>query len=321
MWKLAIPNAAKKIFWRACHNLLPTKDNLLRRKVVNEPLCPICEKEPETVIHALWDCPAAMDVWGNSKRTFQKCAIAGGNFIQMAEYVLSRSGVEDFGFFVQLARQMWFRRNKWVNEGIFINPNDIIRQTEELAEEFKKVNMPESTNGAVENIDRKKKWEAPPHGWYKVNWDVAIDKLQQRVGVGVVIREENGQVVAAMSKTRQGTLEPTSGEAFAAYQATCLCKDLGLQHINLEGDAKQVVEAVNSLTSSWSKYGHLIDDIRRMLQSFTRWKCNFVHREANEAAHRLAKAATMDVNDKIWRNITPNCISDIVLMERFSSIL
>ena len=159
------------------------------------PLYPICEKEPETVVHALWGCPTAMDVWGNSKRTFQKCAIEGGNFMQMAEYVLSRSVVEDSGFFVQLARQVWFRRNKWVNEGIFINPNDIIRQTEELVEEFKKVNMQESTNGAVENIDREKKWEAPPHGWYKVNWDVAIDKVQQRMGVGVVIKEENWQVV------------------------------------------------------------------------------------------------------------------------------
>jgi hypothetical protein len=178
-----------------------------------------------------------------------------------------------------------------------------------------------STNGVVENNDREKKCEAPPHGWYKVNWDVAIDKVHKRVGVGVTIREKNGQVVAAMSKTRRGILEPTSGEAFAAYQAACLCKDLGLQYICLEGDAKQVVDAVNSPTSSWSRYGHLIDDIRRTLQALTRWKCNFVHREANEAAHWLTKAATTDVSDRIWRDITPNYISDIILMEHFSSIL
>ena len=55
---------SKKLFWRACHNLLPTKDNLLKQKVVNEPLCPIFEKEPEMVFHALWGCPTAMDVWG-----------------------------------------------------------------------------------------------------------------------------------------------------------------------------------------------------------------------------------------------------------------
>jgi hypothetical protein len=101
-------------------------------------LCPICEKEPETVFHALWGCPAAMDIWESSKRTIQNCAVVGRNFMQTAENVLSRCGVEDFGLFVQLARQGWFRRNKWVYEGVWSNPIVIIRNTEELAENFTK---------------------------------------------------------------------------------------------------------------------------------------------------------------------------------------
>jgi hypothetical protein len=71
LWKLPVPNAAKNFFWRACQNILPTKDNLLRKKVVNEPYCLICEMEPETVLHALWGCPAVADIWGNCKRIFQ----------------------------------------------------------------------------------------------------------------------------------------------------------------------------------------------------------------------------------------------------------
>jgi hypothetical protein len=34
-----------------------------------------------------------------------------------------------------------------------------------------------------------------------------------------------------------------------------------------------------------------------------------VCREANEAVHRLAKGATTDVNDRIWRDAPPRCIS------------
>jgi hypothetical protein len=34
--------------------------------------------------------------------------------------------------------------------------------------------------------------------------------------------------------------------------------------------------------------------------------------------HRLEKAATMDVSDRIWKDQTPNCISDIVLMEQLT---
>jgi L-rhamnose mutarotase len=47
----------------------------------------------------------------------------------------------------------------------------------------------------------------------------------------------------------------------------------------------------------------------------------FVNWEANEAAHRLAKMATTNVNNRIWRDYTPNCISDIVLMEWLASSL
>ena len=68
---------------------------------------------------------------------------------------------------------------------------------------------------------------------------MAIDKVHGRVGIGIVIREEKWKVVAAMSKTRTGLLEPTLGEAFAAYHAACLGRDLGLQNICLEGDAKE----------------------------------------------------------------------------------
>lgn len=112
IWSLPIPNAVKIFFWRACHNLLRAKDNLLRGKVVKDPFCPICEREPETVLHAIWVCPAAMDVWGSCKRAFQKCVIESKDFIHVAEYMMSRCGNEDFALFVQVARQIWFRRNK-----------------------------------------------------------------------------------------------------------------------------------------------------------------------------------------------------------------
>lgn len=62
IWNYKIPNATKMFMWRACHNLLPTKYNLLRRGVVLDALCPICGKDDEIVKHILWNCPPAQDV-------------------------------------------------------------------------------------------------------------------------------------------------------------------------------------------------------------------------------------------------------------------
>jgi ribonuclease HI len=98
--------------------------------------------------------------------------------------------------------------------------------------------------------------------------DVAIDNSKARVGIGVILRDERGQVLAAMSKTRNGTLEPSTGEAFATSTAICFCRDIGVQRVVLEGDAKQIVDAVNSNLTSWSRFGHLIDDTRWILESF-----------------------------------------------------
>jgi ribonuclease HI len=109
-----------------------------------------------------------------------------------------------------------------------------------------------------------------------------------------------------------------TGEALAAFHAVDFCREIGLKCINLEGDAKQVVDAINSPTMVWNRFGHLVEDTRRILHSLTSWKCTFVNREANEAAHGLARAAITNVSDRFWRDSTPNCISDIVLMEQLA---
>ena len=39
IWSLRIPNKVKKLLWRACRNALPTKANLVRRTIIDDPLC------------------------------------------------------------------------------------------------------------------------------------------------------------------------------------------------------------------------------------------------------------------------------------------
>ena len=59
LWKLRIPNKIKVFGWRACNNILPTKHNLSKQKIIEDEMCPICMRFPESVIHALWECEAA----------------------------------------------------------------------------------------------------------------------------------------------------------------------------------------------------------------------------------------------------------------------
>ena len=62
----------------------------------------------------------------------------------------------------------------------------------------------------------------------------------------------------------------------------------------------------------------LIDDIRMQLRQVTQWWMEFVRREGNQAAHNLAKMAVKDDVNQQWVFVTPECIVDIVRMERIA---
>jgi hypothetical protein len=97
IWRQKLPYAEKHFLWRACHEILPTKANLFLRKVTMDPYCPICEGEEETVYHALWQCPAARDMWSAGCVKFQKSCLGGPKFLQVAEGMLN--GCDQLEFF------------------------------------------------------------------------------------------------------------------------------------------------------------------------------------------------------------------------------
>ena len=63
LWKLRIPNKIKVFGWRACNDILPTKLNLTKRRIIDDFVCPICMRFPESATHVSWECDVAQDVW------------------------------------------------------------------------------------------------------------------------------------------------------------------------------------------------------------------------------------------------------------------
>ena len=62
-----VPNKVKHFTWKACRNILATKENLWRRKVTQEGLCEECGYTIESMTHFFWFCKQALVVWSHSK--------------------------------------------------------------------------------------------------------------------------------------------------------------------------------------------------------------------------------------------------------------
>lgn len=96
-------NLVKMFLWRACSNILPTKENLMRMGVLKEDVCILGSQEVKSMRHALWDCPSTRDVWGAYGRKFQKAQVRGSNFRDAWETLIQRCSKDELAFGAILA--------------------------------------------------------------------------------------------------------------------------------------------------------------------------------------------------------------------------
>ena len=67
VWQMQAPPKIKKFLWRACHNVLPTKQALMRRKILEDSICERCKMVVEDSVHALWSCLELDVVWADQE--------------------------------------------------------------------------------------------------------------------------------------------------------------------------------------------------------------------------------------------------------------
>jgi hypothetical protein len=80
----------------------------------------------------------------------------------------------------------------------------------------------------------------------------------------------------------------------------------------------EIVQALNNMEMCRSRFGQLIEATRTKLENFPVWRVSHTRREANEAAHLLAKAAISMSLDCVWKDSYPEFLHRIVLVEQDS---
>ena len=147
-------------------------------------------------------------------------------------------------------------------------------------------------------------WISPPPRIFKVNVDGASLEQEGSSNVGVVIRDFNAQVVAALCLPLQSYFSVELTEVFALEQGVLFAQELQLPRVIFESDALAVIQAVNDKATG-SMYGHLIQGILQVCESFE--SCHFKHlsRSFNSVAHELARYTRRIGNRQIWKSVAP----------------
>ncbi|XP_042958049.1 uncharacterized protein LOC122293560 [Carya illinoinensis] len=293
LWKLKVPNKVKMFLWRAAKDILPTRANLYRRKIIESPLCPICHSFPETTAHVLWSCRAAQDVWSHSSKRLQKCRTEEQPFHELLTDHLSLLPTKEHVELVLTATELWHRRNKFIFESSFTCPLQISKIVSTMKSELEELN-------------------SQPQEQSLSTRDSAIDRVNCRVGIGVAVRDWDGLVTTTLRSPRNSFPDPLLGEALAALRAIQLGLEIGLHNVIFEGDSKLLVNGITNSANDWSTAGLIFLDIKKLLASYRTWSFRHVPRQVNAVAHSLAKSSLDLSKESVLVVDYPQCICNLL---------
>ncbi|XP_038701862.1 uncharacterized protein LOC119998592 [Tripterygium wilfordii] len=256
-WALQVPPSTKLFLWRAVHNILPSYDNLAKRKLLLDASCMLCKSSPESLMHALFLCPHASEVICHSTNQIQKLPLLDSSFKEAWTLFSCRLDTSSLASFASMLHGLQEERG-----GVMI-----------------------------QDVPSLLSWCPPRAGVVKINFDEAVCSDLNRSGFDCIIRDDQGFPLAACSNVRLVALSPLMAEALSALLALQFAKDLGFQAIQLEGDALTIIDALHpqSPFDNLSNWGVIVLDIISLLGLFFQWKVSHVKRDLNEAAHLLAQ--------------------------------
>jgi hypothetical protein len=68
--------------------------------------------------------------------------------------------------------------------------------------DFRRVNTNKGTVESLTYVEDPNTWKKTLVGIIKVNWDAAIDKTKERIGIGIIVQDHEGAVLASCSTTK-----------------------------------------------------------------------------------------------------------------------
>lgn len=159
---------------RACKEILPTYQNLKKRKIIDRSSCPICLVEEENTAHALWSCLAAQDTWSQASPKIQKISYHSQAFMEVWRHLVCKLDQLELSEATFVFKLIWFRRNEFLHGKNLINPSSLIQRGKNDFTLYLEAMSTDRTSFLMpwDNCT----WTKPPLGKFKLNWNAALDQ-------------------------------------------------------------------------------------------------------------------------------------------------
>ena len=255
------------------------------------------------------------DVWAADQQWKWLSTMAGKTAREIFNHALEED--KDPSLLAYTAWALWNCRNKCRTNEPQYPLNQILQFARDRRKEFQTA---QST--FPKQMHRKHtRWKPPDFGQFKVNYDGAVFREQGRAGIGVVIRNSDGAVLASLSQQMPLPTTVAQVEALAARRAAEFTLEIGIDQVIIEGDSELIYKDLIDPGPSLALHGHLICDVLHLASAFSLCSFNNVGQTGNYVAHNLARRAISTHDLNVWMEEMPPDILQFVQADLIALVI
>ncbi|XP_065638474.1 uncharacterized protein LOC136071304 [Quercus suber] len=218
IWHLNVPPKVWIFAWRVCNNGLPTMLALRCRGLNSSEFCLLCDKELESIQHALFLCTHAKCTWA----AWLDCPL---NLTSTNDDIMNIAA-----------------KNQAFHNDAAIPPSQVWESARRALFDFnvaRQDHLPPLSHASL-------LWATPPPGFHKINVNGATNEGGGCSGIGVIIRDSSRTVIGALSKVLPMSLNAEVTEAFALLNGVLFALELQISQAIFESDALSIILALSS---------------------------------------------------------------------------
>ena len=207
---------------------------------------------------------------------------------------------------------IWYRQNQIRNKHVEFPASQVLSQVFQMLHEFYRVQLALPSR-PLSQTQTQVHWQPPPNSILKGNFDGATFKDVNMVGLGVVVHDSQGQVLASLSENIR--LHPSTDdvEALVVAKAILFVYDCGFSSIILKGDSEVVIKALQSNEDSFASFGHLLSSLKNTIDAFDFISLSHTHRAGNSIVRYLTKHARHVSSISTWMEGVPPHLFNVFL--------
>ncbi|KAA3472916.1 reverse transcriptase [Gossypium australe] len=262
LWNLKLPSKLLITVWRAS-----------------------CGSGEENIGHVFRFCPATKEIW----QLFELGWINNPNiqsFWDWITWVVDRSSHKQTRLFCSTIWLLWGARNRLVHEKKIESAEALLAGVKRYMAEIDGIQAEKLSTNRIEIRNQE---ELPSET--TIFFDATFNARNKKSMEGLVVTDRTGGIIKTMNIPNSNVPTSFTAEAYAGYHAVKLGRSMGFQTVRIKGDSRTVIKKCQTKKTDKSVISAIISDIQELSKQFLKIEFQFINRNENQMAHRIAEEA------------------------------